>query len=263
MPSPGIPEPEPKKKRGKRDKKATVGFVTVPESYTDAAAAYEASMGRSKRRRSGGFLRFLLVLLVLVGGAVGGMMYWNEHPSNAEDQITWESISEFDFSRVTELWEGKEAEIAPDLLAAIPDGAVEARAIGVAQDGAVMLSVDGEDVIVMLAGVPFDFTEQCLGDKGLARLRRILPEDAVVYMLPDSASPDSMGGGVGPQTAYVWSVDADAQRVRYANQELLSSGEAEFMPVMLGSTDAGRQLSQAAERAQQKGRGRYEAGACA
>ena len=264
VPTPGIPQAESgKKKRGRREKKAKDGFVTVPESYTEAAAAFEASMGGSKRKRSGGHLRFLLVLLVLVGGAVGGMMYWNEHPSNAEDQITWERISEFDFSHVTELWEGDQAEIGPDLLANIPSGAVEARAIGVAQDGAVMLRVDGNDVIVMLAGVPFDFTEQCLGDKGLARLRRILAEDTVVYMLPDSASPVTTDGGVGPQTAYVWSVDADAKRVRYANQELLSSGEAEYMPVTLDTSDAGRQLLQASQRAQQKGRGRYEAGACA
>ena len=264
VPSPAVPDPEPsKKKRGRRGKKSTGGFVAVPESYTEAAAAYQASVSGNRKRRSGGHFRLLLVLLVLVGGAVGGMTYWNEHPSNAEDPITWESISEFDYSRVTELWEGDDAEIKSDLLADIPASAVEARAIAVADDGAVMLRVDGKDVIVQLAGVPFDFAVQCLGDKGIARLNRIFSEDAVVYVLPDFDGPLNMEGTVSPQLVYLWSVDGEAERVRYANQELLSSGEAEYMPVMLVSSDSGQQLTKAAERAQQNGRGRYKAGACA
>jgi len=253
------PVPEPKKKRGRKEKTLKVHPVAgVPYSYAEAAAQFEASQLESRKRQSGGRLRFLLVLLLLVSGAVGGMMYLNEHPSTASDHISWTAITELDFANV---WIDSNDELAA-LREKLPAGAVEARANGVADDGMVNLQVDGKDIVVRLAGVPETFAAQCLGDKAIGRLNRVLPNGAVVYVLVDGEGRLNAKSNGAPPAVYLWMVDSDAGRVRYANYELISSGEAEFTEVTLGSSEAGQDLRRASERAQGKQRGRYGSGAC-
>ena len=65
-----------------------------------------------------------------------------------------------------------------------------------------------------------------------------------------------------PQAVYIWRMDIDGGKLRFVNQELIASGEAEFIPVILSEHEAGVSLSRAGQRAQDKQRGRYAEGAC-
>ncbi|HET7056837.1 MAG TPA: hypothetical protein VFI12_10265 [Thermomicrobiales bacterium] len=273
------PEPEPKKDKKKRKSKepAPVGTVPAapPDSYSysygsppstaaTSMAVVDAPDGSGKNK-SGGRLRLLLVLLLLLAGGVSGMMYWNEHPSSASGRVNWDALTEFDFANV---WnptdDATEAGTDSDLMAQIPEGAVQARAISVAEDGLITIRYKGKNTDVRLAGVPADFADQCLGAKGVARLDRILPKGAVIYVLLDGE--ERLGAteadGPHPQFVYLWRVDADANKVRYANQELVVSGEAELAPVTRFDHPAAQQLEQASMRATEKQKGRFGSGAC-
>jgi hypothetical protein len=252
--------PAPVKKQKRKDKRLKVTPVPgVPYSYAEAAAAYEVSQSESRKKRSSGRLRLVLMLAILVGGAVGAMMYWNEHPSSASGRISWTAVTEFDFANI---WIDNTDEAMAALRKNIPAAAIEAQANGVADDGMVSLQVDGKNVVVRLAGVPETFAAQCLGDKAISRLNRVLPSGAVVFVMVDGEGRLGVNNAEAPPAVYLWMVDPDAGRVRYANQELISSGEAEFAEVTLSTGEVGEDLRRASARAQEKQRGRYKAGSC-
>lgn len=258
-----LPAAEPeKKKRKKREPNVATPLVTAPPVSPGQAEAALDTSGPTPKGRSSRRLRVLLVLLIVVAGGIGATTYWNARSSSAADGFSWETISEFDFSLISNVWNGEDGPAEPDLLAAVPPGAIEARAIAVAEDGAVTLRVNGKDVPVRLAGVPPDFADQCLGEKAVSRLNRLLPRGAVVYALLDGRGRIGSSDANGPQMIYLWALDAEANRMRFANQELISSGEAEFVAVTVNSTDAGKELGRASKRAQAKQRGRYEPGSC-
>ena len=251
-----IPEPEPapvtKKSRGrKRDAKPAADAPTVQFPYLQDTAPQTT-------KRSSGRLRSLLLLLVLVGGAVGGMLYWNEHQTDAAQKITWDEISALDYMSIWEKLE-RSRQGRPE---GVPPTSIETRAVGVADDGTIMLSLDGAEFPVQLAGVPADFAFQCLGEKALKRLNKVFPEDAVVYVLLDGKGRLKSTSSGGLQSVYLWGVESDSGKVRYANEELIASGESEFEAVTLRASDAGKDLSSALKRAQTKERGRYQPGAC-
>ena len=87
-----VPEPE-KKKRGRKQKAGPAAPApTSPEAYSYSYASYAAIEGPPEvnpraKKRSAGRLRGFLLFLILVGGAVGAMFYWNEHPTIAEGHI--------------------------------------------------------------------------------------------------------------------------------------------------------------------------------
>ena len=106
------PEPEPapepeKKKRGRKQKREPAAPApTSPEAYSYSYASYAAIEGPPEvnpraKKRSGGRLRGFLLFLLLVGGSVGAMFYWNEHPTIAEGhipgRISWEAVRDGDF----------------------------------------------------------------------------------------------------------------------------------------------------------------------
>jgi hypothetical protein len=260
-----LPEPEtappPESKREKRSRRASAEpqpVVTEPYSYS--AVAFEPQLIESGKKRRRSRLRPVLVLAILVCGAIGGMMYWNEHPSTASDRISWTAVRELDFANI---WidTGADAAVVADLRKNIPAEAIEARANGVADDGMVSLTLDGSDIIVRLAGVPETFAAQCLGDQAINRLNRVLTSGAVVYVMVDGGGRLS-GAAKAPQPVFLWMVDSEARRVHFANQELIASGEAEFTEVTLGASAVGQTLERASERAQGKQRGRYNSGSC-
>ena len=263
------PEPEPeRKKRGRKNKAEPVAPTpSSPDAYTYSYASYAAIEGPPEvnpraKKRSGGRLRGFLLFLILIGGAVGAMIYWNEHPTIAEGRIpgriSWEAVRDGDFENA---WISTEEAKRLDLLAQVPAGAVEATVASVGADGLVTIELRSRDIPVRLTGVPVDFAAQCLGDKGVGRMGRALPDGAVVYVLLDgkgslSAKADSA------QPVYIWRMDLEGGKLRFINQELIASGEAEFVPVTLSEHEAGASLSRAAQRAQDKQRGRYAEGAC-
>jgi hypothetical protein len=270
------PEPEPKEDKKKRKSKEPTPVAPAPlaspESYSYSyssppptaatpMAVADAQDGNGKNT-SGGRLRLLLVLLLLVAGGIGGMMYWNEHPSSAGDRVNWDALTALDFSNVWNPADGaSEAGTKKDPMADIPADAVEARAFSVADDGLITIRYKGKNTVVRLAGIPADFADQCLGAKGVARLERILPKGGVIYVLLDGEGRLGVASD-GPQQVYVWGIDADANKVRYANQELVVSGEAAFAPVTRSDHPAAQELERASVRATDKQKGRVADGAC-
>ena len=262
-----VPEPE-KKKRGRKQKaEPAAPAPTSPEAYSYSYASYAAIEGPPEvnpraKKRSAGRLRGFLLFLILVGGAVGAMFYWNEHPTIAEGRIpgriSWEAVRDGDFGNA---WISTEEAKKQELLAQVPSGAVEGTVTSVGEDGLVTIQFRSRDVTVRLAGVPVDFSAQCLGDKGVGRVGRALPDGAVVYVMLDGEGKLSTKAD-SPQPVFIWSMDLDGGKLHYVNQELIASGEAEFVPVTLSNHDAGVGLSRAGQRAQDKQRGRYAEGAC-
>lgn len=263
------PEPKAEKKKWGRKMKAepVAPAPSAPESYSLSYASYAAIEGPPEvnpkaKKRSGGRLRGFLLFLLLVAGAVGGMMYWNEHPTIAEDRIpgriSWEAVRDRDFGNA---WISTEESTKQELLAQVPSGAVEATVTSVGSDGLVTIELRSRDVPVRLAGVPVDFSAQCLGDKGVGRIGRALPTGAVVYVLLDGDGRVS-AKAEGEQSVYIWRMDIEGKKLRFINQELIASGEAEFVPVVLSDLDAAISLNRAWLRAQDKQRGRYAESAC-
>lgn len=253
------PSPEKRKKRGRRESPEPHPIVT--DTYTYVMPAVTAPAPIPETKRSTGRLRFVLVLAMLASGAIGGMLYWNEHPSTASDHVSWTAVRDLDFANI---WidSGDGAAVEADLRKNIPTEAIEARANGVADDGMVSLNLNGEDLIVRLAGVPETFAAQCLGDRAVNRLNRVLSPGAVIYVLLEGDGQLDATSAEAPPSAYLWMVDADAGRVRFANQELIASGEAEFIAVEGSESVVGQALERASERAQGKQRGRYQSGSC-
>jgi hypothetical protein len=272
------PEPTPKPDKKKRKSKEPVPVAAAPDVPPAGAYSYSAvspaaatplavtdAPDGGHKKKSGGRLRLLLVLLLLVAGGVGGMTYWNEHPSSASGRVNWNALTEFDFANIWTTTDGApEGSANIDPLAAIPDGAVEARAIAVADDGLITVRYKGKDVGIRLAGVPVDFAAQCLGAKGVARLERVLPKGAVIYVLLDGEDRLGVAAGDGPhpQLVYLWRVDDAAGKIRYLNEEVVAGGEAEFVPVTLADHPAARKLERASLRAIDKQKGRFAPGAC-
>jgi hypothetical protein len=264
-----VAEPKPDKKKWGRKKQAepVAPAPSSPEAYSYSYASFAAIEGPPEvnpraKKRSGGRLRGFLLFLILVGGAVGGMMYWNEHPTIAEGRIpgriSWEAVRDGDFGNA---WISTEESTKQELLAQVPSGAVEAKVTSVGTDGLVTIQLRSRDVPVRLAGVPVDFSAQCLGDKGIGRVGRALPEGALVYVLLDGEGRLSAKADA-PQPVYIWRMDIEGKKLRFVNQELIASGEAEYVPVTLSDQDPGASLGRAGQRAQDKQRGRYAEGAC-
>jgi hypothetical protein len=261
------PEPKPEKKWGRKKKEAVAPAPSAPEAYSYSYAAYAAIEGPPEvnpkaKKRSGGRLRGFLLFLLLIAGAVGGMMYWNDHPTIAEGRIpgriSWEAVRDGDLGNA---WITTEESTKQALLAQVPAGAVEATVTQVSTDGLVTIELRSRDVPVRLAGVSVDFALQCLGEKGVDRVGRALPEGAVVYVLLDGDGRVNTKAE-GEQSVYIWRMDIEGKKLRFINQELVASGEAEFVPVVLSNEDPAISLNRAWMRAQDKQRGRYAEGAC-
>jgi hypothetical protein len=92
----------------------------------------------------------------------------------------------------------------------------------------------------------------------------VLPKGAVVYVLLDGEERlgATSAAGPHPQFVYLWRVDVEANKARYTNEEVIASGEAEFVPVTLSDHPAVQKLERASQRASEKQRGRYAPGAC-
>jgi hypothetical protein len=266
-----VPAPKPARKNRKSNEPAAFEAAQPPSAYsysfgapppTEATPLAVIDPPTKVGKKSGSRMRLLLLLLLLVVGAIGGMMYWNDHPSNASGGVNWTALTEFDFANVWNKPEGTAEAANKDPMATIPADAVEARAIAVADDGLITIRYKGKDIKARLAGVPVDFSEQCLGGKGVGRLQRVLPKGAVIYVLLDGDGRLGAASSDGPQQVYLWRVDAEANKVRYANQELIASGEAALAPVVSSDHSAAQALEQASVRAIEKQKGRFGSGAC-
>jgi hypothetical protein len=251
-------KPEAKGKRGQ--KKPADKSISQMISSDFTYIQQPAEVAAVPKSRSSGGLRVILMLLILVTGAIGGMIYWNENQTNAEDKITWEQISDLDYAGV---WDriSNSSGTAGAYPKGVPSRAVESTVEGIAEDGTISVSIDGEMRTVRLAGIPQNFAEQCFGDKALARIGRVLAEDAVVYVAHDgpgkiSSSPESV------PAVYIWREDPKSGKVRYINEELIASGETDLVAVTLATSDPGVDLTRALERAKAKQRGRFGPAVC-
>jgi hypothetical protein len=95
----------------------------------------------------------------------------------------------------------------------------------------------------------------------MARIDRVLTEDAEIYVAHDGAGAITASDEPMPPV-FIWREDPNTGKIRYLNQELIASGETDFDDVRSEASDSGAALYSAWMRAQQKQRGRFEAGAC-
>jgi hypothetical protein len=251
---------EPRSKRaGKKSPEAPISQM-IASDFTYIRP--DESAGHAKSNRSGKSSRWraLLVLLILVAGAIGGTTYWNQNHTKAEDKITWERISTYDYAGVWDRISDRSGKAGSDLKG-IPGGAVKATVASIAEDGTIAIVLDGDRQTVRLAGIPEDFAGLCLGDRAMARIDRVLTEDAEIYVAHDGAGAITASDEPMPPV-FIWREDPNTGKIRYLNQELIASGETDFDDVRSEASDSGAALYSAWMRAQQKQRGRFEAGAC-
>jgi hypothetical protein len=200
---------------------------------------------------------FLLAGIVVIGG-LGYLMYSNGNDSHAsEDGDTSWSFPEIDLGAL--IGDDSPTNELPDDM---PSGAREARVVSVAGDGSILVKVNGEQVDVHLAGIARDFSGQCQGDKGLARIRRILTDNTLVYIYLDGKTSFVPQESVDSQPVYIWAYDPADNDFRFVNEEVIAGGEAELQPTILKGKGPAGDLVSAGKRAIDKERGRYEAGAC-
>jgi hypothetical protein len=194
----------------------------------------------------------LLIILALVGG--GALML---APKADEDG----GLLSFSGITVPRIF-GDDDAAAGEKPAGVAANASEARVIDVGDDGQVRLRIGTNEFEVALAGTSPSFVRQCLGEKALARVRRILIAESIVYVAPDGSGTLTPSGQIATQSAYIWHYDPGSGKVRFANQELLGGGEAAYKAVKMAESEAGKALAAASERAKVKERGRYAPGAC-
>lgn len=251
--------PEPassgKKGWGRKKKKTEQSSPMISSNYTFMPPTQQI---KKKKKDSSGFLQFILFVLLLGGAAFGGMWLWNDNQTDAANKITWEEVQALDYQGI---WDKLNQNSEMAIPVGVPADAVAARFVSLGDDGTISVKVDDAVMHVRLAGVPMGFVDQCLGDQAVARLNRILVVDEVVFV-----SLDGQGtlGSAGDETqpVYLWRKDPASGKVRYANEELLASGEVDYTEVFMDHSDPGVDLGRAWLRAQQKQRGRYAPGAC-
>lgn len=146
--------------------------------------------------------------------------------------------------------------------AGIPEGALEVVALAVNANGTIQARVQGQEITLSLVGVADEFVSACLGEIALARLKRIVPPGSTLFILPDREGNIDPKNDIGLQPVYLWSYDAETTRIRFANEEMIASGEVEFPGVDLIDSGPAKNLTSAAARAKDNFRGRYEADAC-
>ncbi len=200
---------------------------------------------------------FLIAAVVMVGG-LGFLMYSNGNNSQASDgsESSW-SWPDIDLGG---LFGDDQAGIAlPDDM---PSGAREARVVSVGDDGVIVLHVNDEEVDVYLAGIAPGYVGECAGDRGLARVRRILAENTLVYVHLDGATTFVPEADAEAQPVFIWAYNATDNNFRFVNEEVIAGGEAALQPTVLKGNGPPADLVAAGKRAVDKERGRYEAGAC-
>ena len=262
--APVVPEPALKSKGrwGKKSKESSPAEKPIAEmiaaDFTYIRPVEPAAGGKSSG--SSGAMRFALMLLILVAGAVGGTMYWNSNQTNAKDKITWDRIAEYDYAGI---WDRIGNGASPGMTnpEGIPSRAVKATVVDVAADGTIFVEINDTTYDVRLAGVPADFAGLCLGDKAMARIGRVLEEGAVVYVALDGKGKVTSTAEPLP-AVYIWRDHEEAGKIRYLNEELILSGETGLVAVTLASSEPGKDLVRAQKRAEEKLRGRYGAAAC-
>jgi hypothetical protein len=209
------------------------------------------------KRRSWLRVATLLLLFVVLGGA-GWVMLAPKDGSTEVGGFSLPTLSDIQIPRIfgdDDVSAGEKPEgVAPD--------ATEARVVSVADDGLIRLRIDGQQIDVFLAGTSPSFVTQCLGDKALARVRRILVDESIVFVALDGTGAVNPSPKVATQSVYLWQFDPGTGKVRFANQELLRSGEVAYAKVKLKDSEPGKALIAANERAKAKERGQYEPGAC-
>jgi hypothetical protein len=210
-----------------------------------------------------GNLSLPMILLFLLFGAVlfgaGAVMLTPKGDSTDSEQgFSLPSLSDIPIPRIF----GDDDVSAGDKPEGVSPAASEARVVSVADDGLIRLRIDGQEINVYLAGASPSFVTQCLGEKALARVRRILVDEGVVFVALDGKGAVSSSPKVATQSVYLWQYDSGTGKVRFVNQELLGGGEVAYVKVKLKNSEAGKALIAASERAKAKERGRYEPGAC-
>ena len=213
---------------------------------------------RAAKRRSGLRAVTVLLLLVVLGGAGAVMLGPQLGLTEGEEGLSWSSLSGITIPRIF----GDDGVTAGDKPKGVAPDATEAQVDSVADDGLIRLRIDGQVIDVYLAGTSPSFVTQCMGNKALARVRRILVEESIVFVALDGAGAVSSSPKVATQRVYLWQYDPETGKVRFLNQELLVSGEVEYSKVKLKDSEPGMALIAADERAKVKERGRYQPGAC-
>ncbi len=200
---------------------------------------------------------FLLAAVLMIGG-MGYMMYQNGNDSRASEDggSSW-SFPEIDLGGL--FGDDSPSNALPD---DIPSGAREARVVSVADDGGILLKLKSEEVDVHLAGISTDYVRDCQGDRGLARVRRILAANTLVYVYLDGATTFLPEASEESQPVYLWAYDPADNDVRFVNEEVIAGGEAVLQPTVLKGKGPAGDLTAAGKRAVANERGRYEAGAC-
>lgn len=206
-------------------------------------------------------LAFALMGVVTLAG-LGYSMYVSGNKSEAsegaeEEGFKLPSLPSIDFGGL--FGESDKKPTVPD---GIPTAATEGRAISVGEDGLIVVRINGANVDVRLTGVSDDFVTDCMGDKGLARTRRILESGSVVYVHLDAVGSLTAAENMEPQRVFIWEVDSETGKIRYVNEEVIAGGEAKLVATELIDFVPADDLVAASKRAQDKLRGRYEPGAC-
>jgi hypothetical protein len=195
---------------------------------------------------------------VVLGGAGAVMLAPRLGLSESDEGFPWSSLSGIQIPRIF----GDDDVSAGDKPEGVVANASEARVASVADDGLIRLRIDGQEIDVYLAGTSSGFVTQCLGDKALARVRRILVDESIVFVALDGRGEVSPSPKVATQSVYLWQYNPGTGKVRFVNQELLGGGEVAYTNVKLKDSEPGKALAAANERAKDKERGRYEPGAC-
>lgn len=204
------------------------------------------------------FLLFLVFGVVLLGGGALTMSPRGGSSDGEGGGFSLPSIADIPIPRLF----GDDQASAGDKPAGVVANAQEARLVSVADDGLIRIRIEGEVIEVTLAGMSPNFAGQCLGEKALARVRRILVDESILFVALDGKGDVRASSRVATQSLYIWQYAPETAKVRFANEELLGGGEVAFRAVELDESEPGIDLARAAERAETKGRGRYEPGAC-
>ena len=202
-------------------------------------------------------LVFLLCGIALLGAGALVVTSRGEWTGN-ESGLSWSSFAYIPIPRLF----GDDGTTAGDKPKGVVANASEARVVDVADDGLIRVRIEGNEIEVNLAGASPGFVTQCLGETALARVRRILVDDAIVFVALDGKGEVNTSGRVAIQRVYIWQYDPTTGKVRFVNQELVGGGEVALKQVKLADSELGMALAAANERAREKERGRYEAGAC-
>lgn len=204
-----------------------------------------------------------MIVLFLISGAVlfgaGAFMLMPKGgETDDESGFSWPSLADIPIPRLF----GDDGVAAGDKPEGVAATASEARVVEVADDGLIRIRIEGTEIDVYLAGASPSFVTQCLGEKALARVRRILVDESIAFVALDGKGAVKASGQVAIQSVYIWQYDPDTGKVRFVNQELLGGGEVAYKQVKLDDSEPGQALVAANERAREKERGRYAPSAC-